>query len=132
MNIIDGISLDSTIKAFRKFETFRCNTSTEQEKAGAIQAFEYCFELTWKTMRRLLAVRGQTLNSPREVIRAAALESFIDNPELWFDFLKKRNMTVHTYEEDIADDVIAVLESFSNEVQQFLKRIGVATDVYQS
>ncbi len=129
-HLIDGISIDSLLKAFRKFETFRLNTHTEHEKAGTIQAFEYCFELVWKTMRRLLEVRGKTLNSPREVIRAAALESLIDDPEMWFDFLKKRNMTVHTYQEKEAEDVLSVLEIFSAEVKKFLERIGVFSDVY--
>jgi len=128
--LIDGISVDSLIKAFCKFETFRLNTHTEQEKAGSIQAFEYCFELSWKTMKRLLAVRGQILNSPREVIRAAALESFINDPEIWFDFLKKRNITVHTYQEKEADEVLAILESFSIEVKKFLSKIGIDEHVY--
>ncbi len=128
--LIDGISIDSLIKAFRKFEIFRLNTHTEHEKAGTIQAFEYCFELVWKTMKRLLEVRGQILNSPREVIRAAALESFINDPELWFDFLKKQNITVHTYQEKEADEVLSILESFSTEVKDFLSKIGVDPNVY--
>ena len=128
--LIDGISVDSLIKAFNKFESFRLNTNTEQEKAGAIQAFEYCFELVWKTMRRLLEVRGQIANSPREVIRMAALESFIEDPEIWFDFLKKRNITVHTYQEKEAEEVLSVLEKFSGEVKVFLSNIGIKNDVY--
>eukprot|EP01035_Chromulina_nebulosa_P020446 gene20446-26529_t len=83
-------------------------------------------------MRRLLDIRGQTLNSPREVIRSAALESFIDDPELWFDFLKKRNMTVHTYQEKEAEEVLAVLDCFSTEVKHFLQKVGVPEDVFSS
>jgi nucleotidyltransferase substrate binding protein (TIGR01987 family) len=80
-------------------------------------------------MRRLLEVRGQTLNSPREVIRAAALESFIDDPEMWFDFLKKRNMTVHTYQEKEAEDVLSVLEIFSAEVKKLVTPQVVKKDL---
>ena len=65
------------MKAFKKFESFRQNLNTEQEQAGAIQAFEYCYELSWKYMRKLLAVRGKIVNSPRETFRMAALEGFI-------------------------------------------------------
>jgi len=43
--IIDDINIESLFKAFSKFEEFRQNLDTEQEQAGAIQAFEYCFEL---------------------------------------------------------------------------------------
>lgn len=77
------------LKAFRKFEAFSVNHKTEQEKAGIIQAFKCCFELSWKIIKRLLQERGKTVNSPRETFRMAALEGFISDSELWFDFLKK-------------------------------------------
>jgi nucleotidyltransferase substrate binding protein (TIGR01987 family) len=97
--ISSEINISPLLKAFSKFEEFRMNTNTEQEKAGTIQAFEYCFELVWKVMKRLLEERGRVANSPKETFRMAALEGFIEDPELWFNFLKKRNLTVHTYEE---------------------------------
>jgi len=122
--IIDTINISSLLKAFKKFELFRQNLTTEQEQAGAIQAFEYCFELSWKTMKRLLEIRGKIANSPREVYRMAALEGFIKNPETWFDFIRKRNLTVHTYEEEEALAVIKVLPIFSEEMHEFLKNIG--------
>jgi hypothetical protein len=49
--IIDTVNLEPLLKAFKKFELFRQKLDTEQEQAGAIQAFEYCYELSWKTMR---------------------------------------------------------------------------------
>ena len=128
--IIDGVYIGSLLKAFRKFESFRLHTHTEHEKAGTIQAFEYCFELVWKTMKRLLSVRGLNVNSPREVFRLATLENFIHDPEVWFEFLNKRNLTVHTYEEKAVEEILSSLENFSHEVKNFLKSIGVPDDVY--
>lgn len=55
---IGEVNIAPLLKAFRKFEEFRKNSNTEQEKAGTIQAFEYCFELVWKVMKRLLEERG--------------------------------------------------------------------------
>lgn len=112
----DTISIDPLKKAFSKLKQFSDNLNTEQEKAGAIQAFEYSFELSWKTMKRFLHARGSDANSPREVFRLAALEGFIKDPELWFDFLVKRNMTVHTYHEAESERVVAILPSFVQEV----------------
>jgi nucleotidyltransferase substrate binding protein (TIGR01987 family) len=123
--IIENVYITPLLKAFKKFETFRKNTITEQEKAGAIQAFEYCFELTWKIMKKLLHERGKIANSPKEAFRMAALEGFIGDPEVWFNFLKMRNLTVHTYEEDEADKVIEILPLFSQEIFSFLASIGV-------
>jgi nucleotidyltransferase substrate binding protein (TIGR01987 family) len=102
------------------------NDKTEQERAGTIQAFGYCFELSWKIMKRLLQERGISVNSPREVFRMAALEGFINDTEVWFDFLKKRNMTVHTYNQNDAEEVLSICESFSLEIKKFLSHIGVA------
>lgn len=126
--IIEGVNVDPLLKAFKKFEKFRLHTNTEQEKAGAIQAYEYSFELVWKVMKRLLAERGKIANSPKEVFRMAALENFIEDPEVWFDFLKKRNITVHTYEEDSIEEVVSVFSDFSREMKQFLNKIGINDD----
>ncbi|MBM3611241.1 MAG: nucleotidyltransferase [Alphaproteobacteria bacterium] len=123
---IGETNIESLLKAFAKFERFRLNTATEQDRAGVIQAFEYCFELSWKMMKRLLEERGQIANSPRETFRMAALEGFIQDPELWFDFLRKRNLTTDTYQETEAEKVIEICPSFSNEVKNFLKAIGVS------
>lgn len=123
MILIDTVNIEPFLKAIKKFELFRQNLTTEQEQAGAIQAFEYSFELSWKTMQKLLGVRGKVANSPKEAFRMAALEGFIKDPELWFDFLKKRNLTEHTYEEKEAQKVISVLFDFSQELQTFLKNI---------
>lgn len=40
---IDPIIINPLLKTFGKFEQFRVNLKTEQEQAGAIQAFEYSF-----------------------------------------------------------------------------------------
>ncbi len=130
--IIENVNIDPLLKAFSKFEAFRFNTNTEQEKAGAIQAYEYCFELVWKVMKRLLGERGKIANSPREAFRMAALEGFIEDPELWFSFLKMRNITVHTYQEKEAEEVLKVFSAFSDEIKLFLKRIGVPKDAFGS
>lgn len=117
------ILIDPLTQAFSKFEAFRHNLESEQLRAGAIQAFEYSFELSWKTMKRVLEDRGKIANSPKETFRMAALEGFIDDPERWFDFIKKRNITVHTYDESDADEVISIFESFSYEVKKLLTKL---------
>ena len=124
----EKIYIEPLIRAFNKFERFRPNDKSEQERAGIIQAFEYCFELCWKIMKRLLDERGQTANSPKETFRMAALEGFIADPEIWFDFLKKRNMTPHTYNPNQADEVIDICSLFSDQVKAFLHNIGAEHD----
>jgi len=119
----DKISLRPLEQAFSKFETFRHNLGSEQLRAGAIQAFEYSFELSWKTMRRVLEERGKIANSPKETFRMAALENLIGDPELWFNFIKKHNITMYAYDETNADEVIAVFGSFSTEIKKLLNKL---------
>jgi nucleotidyltransferase substrate binding protein (TIGR01987 family) len=122
---IGSVNVLPLLRAFKKFELFRVNDATEQEKAGTIHAFKYCFEHVWDVMKRLLDERGKVVNSPREAFRTAALEGFITDPEIWFDFLKKRNATVHTYQEDEIARVLSVCPAFSVELKTFLENIGV-------
>lgn len=124
MMIIDSIDISPLLKAQKKFELFRKHLGTEQEKAGAIQAFEYTYEQGWKTMKRLLEKRGVIVQSPRETFREAAINGFIEDPTPWFDFIKIRNITVHTYDEEEIATVLSCLETFSQALSAFLKKIG--------
>lgn len=124
MITIDNVNLDNLMNARMKFEDFRQHLNTEQEKAGAIQAYEYTYELTWKTMRRLLSARGVITNSPRDTFREAALNQMIIKPETWFEFITIRNLTVRTYNKEVVKQILAVLDAFSDELTLFLKNIG--------
>ncbi len=119
----DTILIASLLRAFKRFENFRIHDQTQQEKAGTIQAFAFCFEVVWKTMKRLLEERGKIVNSPREAFRVAALEGFIKDPEVWFDFVKKRTMTLDIYEEQKMNEVMSIMSEFSLQMKDFLKNI---------
>ena len=74
-------------------------------------------------MKRILSHRGKDLNSPRMVIREAALEKLIDDPEVWFGFLKDRNDTVHTYNKSIAESIFSDLHLFDSEMTVFITKL---------
>ncbi len=118
--MIYGIDITPFMKARHKFDTFRQNLITEQDKAGAVQAFEYCFELSWKTLKRLLNKKGIDVKSPRDCFREAALNRMISDPKEWFVFLDKRNLTSHTYNEDALNDVIKIFDDFSKALSEIV------------
>ena len=126
--VIDDVYVTPLIRAARVLERFRKNNKTEQEKAGIIQAFEFCYELSWKTMKRLLEKRGVIVSSPRETFRKAAVEGLIEDPEVWFTFLQKRNIMSHVYNQEDADSVLLICPAFSDEVKKFLRTIGAPYD----
>jgi nucleotidyltransferase substrate binding protein (TIGR01987 family) len=125
---IGHINIDSLLKVFKRFESFRKIAKSEIEQAGVIQAFEYTFELAWKTMKKILEENGMKEVYPRDVFRAAAAGGLINDPEAWFDYLEKRNITSHTYDEDKAELVLSICENFAFSVKAFLKNIGVSDD----
>jgi nucleotidyltransferase substrate binding protein (TIGR01987 family) len=77
-------------------------------RAAAIQAFEFTYELAYRTLRRFLA---EIESSPAEVdaldfsgsIRLGYARGLLDEEiSAWRDFRKNRSITSHTYDEDKA------------------------------
>ena len=74
------------------------------EKAGGIQFFEVTFELSWKLMMDYLVFLGYEVNSPRAAIKQSFSIDLLEDGGAWLDALMDRNLTVHTYDENMADE----------------------------
>lgn len=86
------------------------NAQTDYEKAGAIQAFEVCYELVKNTIRKILLPWAQWVHvTSKEMFRLAGLEGLIPNAEVWFKFAKK---TSHNYDEGVAEGILNSLPGF--------------------
>lgn len=120
MNATENIDISSLLKARDVFERFRKDMVDDRDKAGAVQAFEFCYELSWKMMRRVLESRGLDVGSPKDTFRKAVLEKLIDDPEIWFDFQRKRNLTIHTYKPENLDAIVAIFDTFSDEMNKLM------------
>lgn len=96
---------------------------TQINKDATIQRFEYCFELAWKLMQSVARVKGTEVYNPRDSIRTAAQNNLIDNAEIWFEFLKSRNTTVHIYNQEVANQVYQDAKRFLMEAQRFLENL---------
>ena len=107
------------IQRFENFEksflllkgALKIETPSIVEKGGVIQFFETSFELAWKLMRDYLEFQGYDVNSPREAIKLAFRSNLIENGMLWLDALMDRNLTVHTYDETMANKVYDKIKS---------------------
>ena len=59
------------------------NARNDYEKAGAIQAFEVCYELAKNTIRKVLLLRAEEVHTtPKEIFRLAGLEGLIPSAEI--------------------------------------------------
>ncbi len=122
-HLINGIDISSLLDAIKIFEQFRTDMVSDRDKAGAIQAFEFCFELSWKTMKRVLAQRGVQTNSPRDTFREAALNQLISDVNQWFIFLENRNLSSHTYKQKNLEQVLNIFDDFSVALNTFIKQL---------
>jgi nucleotidyltransferase substrate binding protein (TIGR01987 family) len=80
-------------------------------RAAAIQAFEICFELSWKYLQARLNEVGLEANSPRGAFRESGKAKLLDNVEQWLVFAEQRNLTVHTYQPQLADSVYSIVKN---------------------
>jgi len=91
----------------------------ELEKQGVIQAFEYNYELAWNVIKDFYQHQGVTnIQGSRDAFRLAFERGLISEGEIWMDMIKKRQLTSHTYNEDVAVEIMAAI--IDDYYQQFL------------
>lgn len=79
------------------------------EAAGLVQAFEFAFELSWKTLKDYLELQGFALASPRDVLKQAFQSGLIEDGHLWIEMLNNRNRLSHAYDEKHAKEAIHLI-----------------------
>jgi len=83
---------------------------TDLEKQGVIQAFEFVHELAWNVLRDFLEFEGiQGIVGSRGAVREAFKRGVIADGELWMDMIEKRNLTSHTYNAELAQELVTVI-----------------------
>ncbi|MEW6490759.1 MAG: HI0074 family nucleotidyltransferase substrate-binding subunit [Thermodesulfobacteriota bacterium] len=102
-------------------------------RAGAIQHFEFTFELCWKFLQRWLRENAtpEDADHPRtrkELFRLAARHRLIDDPAPWFAYADARNLTSHTYNQVQAAAVYECARRFSSDARLLLQRLEGAND----
>lgn len=88
---------------------------SELEQQGLIKAFEFTHELAWNVLKDYLAAEGYVgIIGSRGATREAFRTGLVDDGETWMDMIKARNLTTHTYDcevaEQIARDVLQLFE----------------------
>ena len=80
---------------------------TDLEKLGIIQAFKFTHELAWNVMKDYFEYQGNTsITGSRDASREAFQKKLILNGEIWMEMIKSRNLTSHTYNKSIANDIV--------------------------
>lgn len=93
----------------------------EQFRGATIQAFEYSYELSHKSLKRFLKIKTpssdviEAMSFP-ELIRTGHDKGLLQNSwSVWQIYRESRNRSSHAYDENIADDVAQKASAFLQE-----------------
>ena len=116
-------NFDKSYKLLKKYSNQEI--TTELERAGIIQFFEMTFELAWKVLKDYLESEGYMVKSPRETVKQAFQIGLIDNGPIWIDALSNRNLTTHTYDEELATKMTSeILNAYLPELDKLYNKLS--------
>lgn len=104
-----AVSIKEYSKSVRRLEEALAQTKNEFIRDSVIQRFEFCVELAWKTSKKVM---GTSSTAPKQVIREMAQNGLIKDVEFWLQAIDERNISSHTYNEDLAEKVYQFVKIF--------------------
>lgn len=79
---------------------------SELEMQGLIQGFEFTHELAWNLLKDFLEAQGIAgLIGSRDAVRTAFKNGLLADGETWMEMIKARNLSSHTYQQDLAQRI---------------------------
>ncbi|MDN5923570.1 MAG: nucleotidyltransferase substrate binding protein [Xanthomonadales bacterium] len=102
-------------------------------RAGAIQNFEFVYEISIKMIRRQLELEAASpadidTSSFRDLMRRAGEKGLIDDVHAWFNYRHMRNLTAHTYDQAKAKEVYASSLTFADAARALLDALAARHD----
>jgi nucleotidyltransferase substrate binding protein (TIGR01987 family) len=91
---------------------------------ASIQRFEFCVELAWKSAKKLM---GTSATAPKQVVREMAQAGLIDDVEFWLKAIDQRNLSSHTYNEKLAEEIFSFAKSFLAAAQSLVAKLNELT-----
>lgn len=76
------------------------------EQQGVIQGFEFTHELAWNVLKDYLEDQGfVNIIGSKNATRLAFKNNLITDGDVWMDMVKARNLTSHTYNIELAENI---------------------------
>lgn len=91
---------------------FELADSNDIYRMGVVGQFNLTFELAWKALQEVLrmhGVEGAEIGSPREILQVGYKVGFVNDSSVWLLMLKKRNTSIHIYNEEEIDELIVFI-----------------------
>jgi nucleotidyltransferase substrate binding protein (TIGR01987 family) len=113
-------------KAFKQLNKFIDKKElNDLEKQGLIQSFEYTFELAWNVLKDYYEFQGETnIQGSRDAFRLAINRELIDNGELWMEMIQSRTKTSHTYNEEVAEEIVnSIVKNYFRLFRELIEKL---------
>lgn len=110
-------------------EILTSKTPDKIVRDAGIQRFEYSFEAVWKAAQAVLREKyGLPLGSPKPVVRACFENALLTEEQARsaLAMVDHRNLTAHTYNEQLADEIFSALPGYAKLMRAWLARLAVA------
>jgi len=121
--------LSNFFKAFSQLkegvELTKSRELTDLEKQGLIQAFEMTHELAWNVIKDYFDYQGSSsITGSRDATREAFNRGLLKNGQQWMEMIKSRNQTSHTYNENVASEIVAKIKNeYFSSFSDFYKKM---------
>lgn len=116
--------LDTASRALETLKNILGEPFSEIVRDATIHRFEYTFEACWKSLKAYLAgEEGIVCNSPKSCFRAAFQAGLLDEAEseAALKMTDERNLTSHTYIEEVAQRVYGQAPEFAELMREVIE-----------
>ena len=119
------MNIEPLPKVKKRFHEFTKKIETEIQKLAAIKAFDYSIEQTQHVLTRVLkhAFNIRNIKNLTTLYSQAAKNSLIEDPEIWFEFIKMRNITSHSYNEEAIEEIVAIFPDFRKALDTLIRNL---------
>lgn len=113
LNMLNSIPIIEDLeKAIEKLKIVLNMEKTEVVRDSAIKRFELCFDMAWKSTKEYARLKGMECYSPIDCFKVGFQLKIIDHNEKWVQMVKDRNMSVHVYKEEWAEELFSRLPDY--------------------
>lgn len=129
MEIIDLSSFKKAINSLNEvILKYNENKNDLIIRDSMIQRFKYTYSLALKMLKRCFSKSAFVLENIEDMtfnnmIRTAGKMELVSELEKWDNFRKMRNLTSHTYDENVAAAVVSVIKDFYDEVKNLYENL---------
>ncbi|AEH22266.1 nucleotidyltransferase substrate binding protein, HI0074 family [Thermodesulfobacterium geofontis OPF15] len=119
--------LEDAKKAIVTLEEILMEKYSKIVRDATIQRFEYTFEVAWKLLKEYLYHKeGIVCNSPKSCFREAFSVGLLNEEEtvLFIQMTDDRNLTSHTYDEEIAENLYKKVKNYYTLLKSLIERIN--------